>query len=1036
MKDWARDLAEHRSKGSRAKRPGSLAGLAAARREHEGQFFTPDWLARSLWRVVEHVRSSVRGQRPVAVFDGSIGSGRLVQFARKHEHVVFGCDVDEPLVERLAVAAEAGGVLGRIAAMGMEEARPRNMDVALINPPFSVHLESPAMAEYPCTHFGRFGPHTSALSHEYALHQALDAAPVVAAILPATYAAEVERDASLAPRLRALVDVPGNAFAEEGAQVRVSVAVFGAERGKNEHVRRMPLADFDSDSLDWLAFEPAWGTAALGSVYHDPGEPVVTRPVTGDRRVRIVLAGRRVRLMFACGYAEARVLNAIYRARIDRRRGPDAVRLPSGVRYEGEGLLDVEAWLATGNPAACLERLEREIRGVGFDPVVDEAVANRLRKLERRTRIERAPFGRWIFRPDGEGDGRFEAVARRTWLCEPTNLAAPAVMRGERIEVERRGGRFWIEDGGRKWEIPAHEFYEFFEADTGTGQGGAGQWVEIVEPLPRRFPAQAAAVRARALRAGVDGMLTWSDYQFADLVEVLMKRAAIVSWDTGLGKARLAVALVLASECRRGLIVVEAGLIDEMKAELAGLPIPASEWQVIETPGQARDLRRVNVISYTRLRMQVERGSRRNYAKLMRRRFGIVVADEADILCNPNSQQSRAVAQLAPKRRYALSATPARNYPRDLHPLSVWTAGDGTAAQPYGWRRAYMTPELARSMAESRRGIDRFRDDFIVTEWVTNEFAEENREGAKREVPKIADVVRYREWLAPLVKRRVVGEPDVARYVSIPEGETEVREVEWDMEHLAFYLRVADDFAEYWRRVKDGRESNNLARILARINAVCVAASCPQMAPLGLRWSGGLTSKQRRVVDDLAELAGQGRKVVFYARNVMTLELVGEGLRQRGIEGVLYHGGMPREKRTVELNRRFRYGDAPVLLASLGITQKGLNLWQADTTYFFDRSWEARTEYQARNRIERPQQTRKPRHLFLHLPGSIDEYERQMVEMKADAIQAGLDWGDPRLADQEFVHLDTILGRFVEDLAKLHGYASGHDFRDAVKVAA
>ena len=226
--EWYRPLEGTRSKGSRAKRPGSLAGLAAARREHEGQFFTPDWLARSLWRVVEHVRALTPDWRPVAVFDNSIGSGRLVQFARKHEHIVFGCDVDEPLVEKLAAAAEAGGVLGRIAAMGMEEARPRNMDVALINPPFSVHLESPAMAEYPCTHFGRFGQHTSALSHEYALHQALDAAPVVAAILPSTYAAEVERDANLAPRLRALVDVPANAFAEEGAQVRVAVAVFGA----------------------------------------------------------------------------------------------------------------------------------------------------------------------------------------------------------------------------------------------------------------------------------------------------------------------------------------------------------------------------------------------------------------------------------------------------------------------------------------------------------------------------------------------------------------------------------------------------------------------------------------------------------------------------------------------------------------------------------------------------------------------------------------------------------------------------------------
>jgi hypothetical protein len=52
-----------------------------------------------------------------------------------------------------------------------------------------------------------------------------------------------------------------------------------------------------------------------------------------------------------------------------------------------------------------------------------------------------------------------------------------------------------------------------------------------------------------------------------------------------------------------------------------------------------------------------------------------------------------------------------------------------------------------------------------------------------------------------------------------------------------------------------------------------------------------------------------------------------------------------------------------------------------------------------------------------------------MVAHKRDATNAGLDWGTPTLDDVEFLHLDTLLGRFVEDLAWLMGCRT-HEVRD------
>ena len=66
---------------------------------------------------------------------------------------------------------------------------------------------------------------------------------------------------------------------------------------------------------------------------------------------------------------------------------------------------------------------------------------------------------------------------------------------------------------------------------------------------------------------------------------------------------------------------------------------------------------------------------------------------------------------------------------------------------------------------------------------------------------------------------------------------------------------------------------------------------------------------------------------------------------------------------------------------------------------------------------------------YIHLPGSIDDYQAQMVAFKGDAADSGLDWATPQKSNAEFAHLDTILGRFVEDIAALRGM-TGTQLRD------
>ena len=100
--------------------------------------------------------------------------------------------------------------------------------------------------------------------------------------------------------------------------------------------------------------------------------------------------------------------------------------------------------------------------------------------------------------------------------------------------------------------------------------------------------------------------------------------------------------------------------------------------------------------------------------------------------------------------------------------------------------------------------MDRFRDDYVTLEWVTNEFSEQLQEGAKREVPAIANLPKYREMVSTLVKRRTTDEPMVSAYVRIPVPTERDVIVEWDKEHLAFYLKVAEEFYGWYFDLRAG----------------------------------------------------------------------------------------------------------------------------------------------------------------------------------------------------------------------------------------
>src|SRR5207253_1739309 len=82
---------------------------------------------------------------------------------------------------------------------------------------------------FPCNAFGKHGSKSAAFTHRYAVAQALSWCRVVAAVVPRTFAEEAKTDPFFAKRLHAVYHLPSGSFRQEGAEVEVSILVWGEE---------------------------------------------------------------------------------------------------------------------------------------------------------------------------------------------------------------------------------------------------------------------------------------------------------------------------------------------------------------------------------------------------------------------------------------------------------------------------------------------------------------------------------------------------------------------------------------------------------------------------------------------------------------------------------------------------------------------------------------------------------------------------------------------------------------------------------------
>ncbi len=101
------------------------------------------------------------------------------------------------------------------------------------------------------------------------------------------------------------------------------------------------------------------------------------------------------------------------------------------------------------------------------------------------------------------------------------------------------------------------------------------------------------------------------------------------------------------------------------------------------------------------------------------------------------------------------------------------------------------------------------------------------------------------------------------------------------------------------------------------------------------------SAKLELLLDELEQLAAEGRRALVFSQFTTFLRMVAEALDARGV-GYEYLDGSTRKR--PQVIERFRSGTAPAFLISLKAGGFGLTLTEADTVFVLDPWWNPAAE--------------------------------------------------------------------------------------------
>jgi SNF2 family DNA or RNA helicase len=361
--------------------------------------------------------------------------------------------------------------------------------------------------------------------------------------------------------------------------------------------------------------------------------------------------------------------------------------------------------------------------------------------------------------------------------------------------------------------------------------------------------------------------------------------------------------------------------------------LPARRRELLDTPGVD-----VFITTYDILKRDID-----NYEHM---KFKYIIADEAQNIKNPQTQNAISIKTLNGRTRFALTGTPMENSMTEL-----WSIFD------------FVMPGYLYTASK----FAKFYEVPVV----------------KNDDTQRADLLRRQ--IAPFILRRLKN--DVLN--ELPEKTETTLYAQMSDEQLKLYaanlLKARGELEEF---ENEGLNRNRI-RILAaltRLRQICCHPS------LFMEDYGGGSGKLDLAMETILTAIESGHRILLFSQFTSMLAILRAALEKAGIAYFYLDGRTPAQER-VDMVNNFNRGVNKIFLVSLKAGGTGLNLTGADVVIHYDPWWNPAVMEQASDRAHRYGQQKAVQIYNIVAKDSIEERIMELQEKKKDLIDSVITQG-------------------------------------------
>jgi len=418
----------------------------------------------------------------------------------------------------------------------------------------------------------------------------------------------------------------------------------------------------------------------------------------------------------------------------------------------------------------------------------------------------------------------------------------------------------------------------------------------------------------------------------------------ILADEMGLGKTLQAIALILAhketeqKEKIQSIVIAPTSLIYNWEKEIHKFAPQLKPLVIAGNADKRKELLEssvgydVLITTYDMLKRDIK-----NYSET---KFKFVIADEAQNIKNPATQNARAVKNLLGDIRFALTGTPIENALSEL-----WSIFDfimpSYLYNSTKFSKTFEAPIVKNSDQQAAERLRRHIRPFILRRLKSEVLTE---------LPQKIETTLYAEMLPEQKKM-----------------------------YTAYFLKAKGELDDIMSSGTFNTKRIDILSKLTRLRQICC-----HPAVFAEDYKGG-SGKLDLTVNSIEDFIATGHRLLIFSQFTSMLAILRERLTKMNIP-YFYLDGATDSKARLDMVDKFNNGENDIFLISLKAGGSGLNLTGADVVLHYDPWWNPAVMDQASDRAHRIGQTKTVQVFNIVAKDSIEEKIIQLQERKKDLV--------------------------------------------------